>query len=235
MMFTNEEEEIKPITNAYYSKEFEYKNHELREQFNITQNEIEKVKEKTNELVAIVHNDNPKWSVKRICGYIAGCNSDLEEFGFSARTIERYLNEKNRQLIDSRYSKTKSKYHQPSTALEEFRQEKGELIDVQNNVIEHEEDTCHPIVPEDSFRSFPASTKTIEEEEEEESQEYKDKLRALERRITELEESLTTFEGRYTAIVKGQELPFIIKVDPRKRIITSLELDQKEVKKLNKF
>src|SRR5215208_6608094 len=219
MMFTNEEEELKPITNAYSSQEFEYKNQELRDQFNITQNEIEKVKEKTNELVAIVHNDNPKWSVKRICEYIAGCNSELEKFGFSARTIERYLNEENRQLIDSRYSKTKSKYHQPSSALEGFRQEKGELIEVQNNVIEDEEDTRHPIVPEDSSKSFSASTKTIEEEDE--SKEYKDKLWALERRITELEESLKPFEVRYTAIVKGQELPFIIKVDPRMRIITS--------------
>lgn len=48
------------------------------------------------------------------------------------------------------------------------------------------------------------------------------------------EELITPFESRVFATVKGQEIPFIVKVDPYKRIVTSLEVDEKEAKKLNK-
>lgn len=48
------------------------------------------------------------------------------------------------------------------------------------------------------------------------------------------EELITPFECRVFATVKGQEIPFIVKVDPYKRVVTSLEVDEKEAKKLNK-
>ena len=61
-----------------------------------------KVKQYVNELVTIVHNDNKDWSLKKVCDYIAGRNDDFEELGFSSRTIYNYLNEENRQLLDTR-------------------------------------------------------------------------------------------------------------------------------------
>ena len=48
---------------------------------------------------------------------------------------------------------------------------------------------------------------------------------------TKYEQMITPFEVRQTAIVKDQELPFIVKVDPYKRAVTNLELYQQEVKK----
>src|SRR5215216_102046 len=86
-------------TTEYYSIEFESINEELRQRFLSANVEIEKAKQHVNELVTIVHGDNTDWTIKKICNYIAGKNGDLEEFGFSARTIERYLNKENRQLV----------------------------------------------------------------------------------------------------------------------------------------
>ena len=77
---------------TYYSHKFEYVNQKLRQHFQLAQDEMDKVKEHVNELVTIVHNDNKDWSIKKISEYIAGKNDDLEEFGFSSRTIYNYLN-----------------------------------------------------------------------------------------------------------------------------------------------
>ena len=53
-------------------------------------------------MVTIVHTDNKDWSIKKICEYIAGKNDDLEEYGFSSRTIYNYLNDENRKLLGPR-------------------------------------------------------------------------------------------------------------------------------------
>ena len=54
------------ITDVYYSKQFELINDDLRKHFRLANQEIEVVKTKVNELVTIVHNDNPTWSVKNM-------------------------------------------------------------------------------------------------------------------------------------------------------------------------
>jgi hypothetical protein len=68
---------------------------------------------------------------------------------------------------------------------------------------------------------------------------YEEQLGELNGRYEELkakyEQVITPFQVKQITIVKGQELPFIIKVDPYKRSVTSLELDQKELKKLMGF
>ena len=61
-------------------------------------------------MVAIVHNDNKDWSIKKICDYIAGRNDDFEELGFSSRTIYNYLDEENRKLIDERHNLIEESY-----------------------------------------------------------------------------------------------------------------------------
>ena len=55
--------------------------------------------------------------------------------------------------------------------------------------------------------------------------------RAYEELETKYSKLITPYEVKTTEIVNGQELPFIIKVDPDKRT-TRLELDQKKVNKL---
>ena len=117
---------------SYYSDQFEFTNQELRQHVKLANTEIENVKDKVNELVVIVHDDNELWSLKKICAYIAGKNDDLEEYGFSARTIHRYLSEENKQLVDKRQQ----------------RKRKGTIV--QNNVTEQSGDTCHPNVLEQS-------------------------------------------------------------------------------------
>ena len=162
-MTVTKEEYPPQITNSYYSQNFELTNEELRKHFRLANREIDKAKEKVNDLVVIVHTDNKDWSLKKICEYIAGKNDDLAEFGFSAKTIMNYLNEQNRQLIDTKHRNKKVDTGlKPSQELEDLRNRKGETI-VQNNVIEHEHESLHVDVPEDS--SITSVDKPIEQDE----------------------------------------------------------------------
>ena len=67
------------------------------------------------------------------------------------------------------------------------------------------------------------------------TKQYEEQLGELNWRYEELkakyEQVITPFQVKQITIVKGQELPLIIKIDPYKRSVTSLELDQKEIKK----
>ena len=151
---------------TYYSDDFEYINQKLRQHFKLANREIDEVKDKVNELVAIVHKDNTDWPLKKICAYIAGRNDDFEEFGFSAKTIIRYLNEENRKLIDTRKQRS-----QPSPSLEALRREKGELV--QNNVMEQSGDRCPQNVLEDSsIVDLPSEPTYLKKELEEPEQIY---------------------------------------------------------------
>lgn len=129
--------ELEKVTDEYYSEEFNDVNNELRKCFKTAHDEIDKVKEKVNELVVIIHNDNSKWSLKRICNYIAGRNDDLEPLGFSAKTILNYLTEENKNILtDSKYDHNKK--------------HRGKL---QNKVMEPEEERFPPHVIEQSSSS----------------------------------------------------------------------------------
>jgi hypothetical protein len=137
----------------YHSNKFDNVNHKLREHFQLANKEIDKVKQYVNELVAIVHHDNKDWSIKKICDYIAGRNDDFEKLGFSSRTIYNYLNEENRQLIDTgKYKRQKGDSSlKPFQELEQLQQEKGEML--HNNVKESTHECFHDTVLEDSSRS----------------------------------------------------------------------------------
>jgi len=147
---------------TYFSQEFNDVNAELRSHFKMANREIDNVKEKTNQLVSIVHRDNIEWSIKKICNYIAAKNDDLAEFGFSSKTIYRYLNEENRQLIDLQKQRVKDSEYRPSSALEELRQRKGELI-VHNNVMEQSGDMSPQRVIEESSISTTSEGDGIQE------------------------------------------------------------------------
>jgi hypothetical protein len=239
------------ITNSYYSQEFESINEELRIHFGTANNEIEKAKEKVNVLVVLVHNDNPKWSVKKICDYIAGKNDDLEDYGFTSKTIYNYLNEENRQLVNKntgRPSKSKPKFNTTSKTLEDIRNTKGTIV--QNNVLEESFESVQTKVPEESSRTklhkndynnevtCEKLETVIEGKEEYEEDEYTDNYEP-QKQVWRLEAEIarlkTPFEYKISPVVKGQELPFIVKVDPYKRTITSIEVDQKQVKKQIRF
>jgi len=142
----SKEEAIIPA-GTYHSTKFEFVNDKLRQHVKLANDEIDNVKDKVNELVTITYNDNKDWSLKKICAYIAGRNDDLEEYGFSARTIHNYLNEENRQLVDKRQQR-KPKEYQSSKLLEELRQQKGTIE--QNNVTEQSGESLHPTVLEES-------------------------------------------------------------------------------------
>src|SRR5215211_6241866 len=141
------------VIGTYSSAQFEFINDKLRQHVKLANDEIDNVKDKVNELVVIVHDDNLGWSLKKICAYIAGKNDDLAEYGFSARTIHNYLDDENRQLVDKRKQrvggeKPKPLEYQPSKSLEELRQQKG--IIEQNNVMEESGESLHQNVIEQS-------------------------------------------------------------------------------------
>ena len=207
-------EEIVPA-GTYYNNDFEVINNELRQHVKLANKEIDNVKEKVNELITIVYNDNKDWSLKKICAYIAGRNDDLEEYGFSARTIHNYLNEENRQLIDTR--KQREPLFAPSGSLEKLRNEKGEII--QNNVLEQSGESLHQkdIEQSSSSRTLPTAydIKDAETTEDEEQEEIYDK-QFVDRLIKENAKLIDSFTFEYDLEVKDQILPLKVIVYPDK-------------------
>ena len=228
--------ELTQVTNTYFSKDFEDVNEELRKHFQLANREIDNVKDKVNVLVSIVHKDNKDWTIKKICAYIAGKNDDLNEFGFSANTIYNYLDEENRKLIDARKQrKPKKLEHQPSQSLEDLRNKKGTIV--QNNVMDQSGQTFDQNVTEESSSTSVEDVEDLRGDEQDVV--YDPKF--VDDLITEkskLEESyteyITPFKTTYTWTYKEQHFPLILKIDPYKKIVISIELDEKEARKQNK-
>jgi hypothetical protein len=229
---SSSKEEIVPA-GTYYSNDFEVINNELRQHVKLANKEIDNVKAKVNELVTIVHNDNKEWSLKKICSYIAGRNDDLEEYGFSARTIHNYLNEENRQLVDKQKQRL---HHQPSQSLEELRQEKGTIE--HNNVLEQSGESLHQKDLEESSssnkRTLPTAydikdAETAEEDEEEEPEEIYDK-QFVDRLIKENAQLVNSFTFEYDLEVKDQILPLKVTCYPDKKT-GFVRLDKGRLKK----
>ena len=223
-------------SGAYLSDKFEYVNQQLRQHLELANVEIDKVKEKVNELVAIVHNDNKDWSLKRICDYIAGRNDDFEVYGFSSRTIHNYLNEKNRQLIDAQKQQNRKPKYQPSAALEELRQKKGTYV--HDNVLEQSVESLQQKDLEDS------STTTTEEEEKEAEDDNMmiinpGLLDAKVREISDLQQENDVLKQIFTALGtyegKEQDLPLLITVNPENQKILKIELNKARAKELARF
>jgi len=216
---------------TYSSAQFDFINDKLRQHVKLANDEIDNVKDKVNELVVIVHDDNLGWSLKKICGYIAGRNDDLAEYGFSARTIHRYLDEQNLQLVDKRQQrvrgeKPKGEEYQPSKSLEELRQQKGTTIE-QKNVMEESGDTCHPNIIEQSssitntsreeeeLRDLPEPVNNKEEEidviYENTINNYAQKIAQLEEEIIQLKQQQNNkFTFEYDLEGRGQILPLVV-------------------------
>ena len=208
----------------------------------------------------ILHNDNKDWSIKRICDYIAARNEDIEHLGFSSRTIHNYLNDENRQLVDTS-RKPKSRQ---SKSLKKFREQKGKIV--QNNVMEHDVETFqHHLLEDSSIRrndqeegvikeyDIPEPEDSFEEPQEEEQKEeviYDDPARLIkqyEKQIEDLikinqklaqdyERVITTYEIIETVEIDGKEFTHIIHVNPYKRTAwTEPDLkQQRNATKLNK-
>ena len=84
------------------SGKFEDANHEFRAYWEMGRDAARNAAKKINEMVVILHKQNPKWSINHIANTIWVKNEDLE--GFSKQTIYNNLNNENRQLIDKRQS-----------------------------------------------------------------------------------------------------------------------------------
>ena len=96
-MTTTEEEKQNKILKFEIG---EYK--QLREEFRYHWEEgriaAEKAGKDLNEMVSLIHKENPEWSISKIANKIWIDNEDLE--GFSKNTIYRNLNDDNRTLLD---------------------------------------------------------------------------------------------------------------------------------------
>lgn len=120
--------------------------------------------------------------------------------------------------IDDKKVIEESSSFTPNPELEAFRQEKGKLVEPSD----------------DDYNTF-----ALPQEEQKQEVICDNPTKKIIKQYDELkakyEQVITPFEVKKITIVKGQELPFIVKVDPYKRSVTSLELDQKEIKKLMEF
>lgn len=107
---------------------FEATNMEFRAHWNMGREAARNAAIKLNELIRILHDDNPEWSISKIANHIWVKNEELD--GFTRKTIYNNLDDENRQLIDARFQKG------------------------QNNVLEESDVTLHPNVPEDSSSKY---------------------------------------------------------------------------------
>lgn len=199
---------------TYHSDKFEYVNQKLREHFQRSQDEIEKVKEKVNELVVIVHNDNKDWSLKKISDYIAGKNDDLEELGFSSRTIYNYLNEENRKLLNHT--------GRPRGMLQNIDIEQR-FESVQTNV--PEESSSKKILPTAYEVKNAEVGEAVDEIYEIDDDDDDDDDQEEEQRIIQF---------KYVLTIKDQDFPLIVTCYPDLGT-GNVELDEKEVRKLRRF
>lgn len=71
------------------------------------------VEKRLNELVALVHKEEPEWSINKIAQQIWVANEDLE--GFTTKTIYNNLDESNRMLLDhSKQNRNRNKFPEES-------------------------------------------------------------------------------------------------------------------------
>jgi hypothetical protein len=105
---------------------------------------------KINELAIIVSEGNPTWSLTKIVNFICIYNQDLD--GFLKSNVRKNITDENRILLDVKVTKPKRVKALPSELLEEFRQQKGTIV--QNNVAEEKTEEKNfyenSIVPEQS-------------------------------------------------------------------------------------
>ena len=91
------------MTEAFtFSKEFTNTNNKVRNEWEDGRKAARNVSKYLNELVEILHKEEPDWTLKKIARQIWIANEDLE--GFSTNTIYNNLNEENRQLVDKSHS-----------------------------------------------------------------------------------------------------------------------------------
>src|SRR5215203_3802682 len=100
---------------------FDKTNKEFRAHWNMGREAARNAAIKLNELVRLLHDENPDWTISKIANQIWVKNEELD--GFTRKTIYNNLDEENRKLIDTR-----------------FQQQKEE----ENNVIEESGVTLHP-------------------------------------------------------------------------------------------
>ncbi len=106
----------------------------------------------------------------------------------------------------------------PNPELEVFRQEKGKLVEPSND-----DDYNTFAMPQEQQEVIYDNPKKI-------IKQYEQQIKELNQRYEEL---VTPYEVHSTVIIKGQEIPLTIKVDPYKRSAI-VEFDQESVKKLSK-
>ena len=205
----------------------------FRDIWNEYQDQEDVVKVEISNMVTILEKEG--LSRMKAIQKIINDHNDLK--GFSKASIYRELPE---DMKDKTLGRGKKPLGQPnfsneklgrtnmeSQTLKDFREQKGTKL--QNKVIEHDGDTCHTNVPEYS------SSTEVEADEGTliiYDPKFVDNLIQVNAKYEEL---IVPFESRIMATVKGQDIPFIVKVDPYKRVVTSLEVDEKEAKKLNRF
>ena len=122
------------------------------------------------------------------------------------------------------------KHSRASPSHEAFRQEKGKLVEPSDD--DYNTFAMSQEEPQEQQEVIYDNPKKITKQQEEQLGELNGRYEELKAKY---EQVITPFQVKQITIMKGQELPFIIKVDPYKRSVTSLELDQKEIKKLMGF
>jgi hypothetical protein len=125
--------------------------------------------------------------------------------------------------IDDKKVIEKSSSYTPNPEFERFRQEKGKVVEPSD-----EDDVIKiPDEQREQDQVIYQDTETVRIDLEKLTREYNE----LE---TKYDQIIVPYEVHCTIVVKGQDIPLTIKVDPYKRTAMP-ELDQKEAKKLKWF
>lgn len=102
------------MTDSFtFSEDFTNVNNHVRSNWEMGRHAAKNVEKRLNELVALVHKEEPEWSINKIAQQIWVANEDLE--GFTTKTIYNNLDESNRMLLDhSKQNRNRNKFPEES-------------------------------------------------------------------------------------------------------------------------
>ena len=239
-------------------EEFNRTSHELRTHWKIGRNAAEEVTKRINNLVVILHEEHPDWSITKIAYNIWIQHQDLE--GFSRPTILSKLNDENRKLLRNKDGKglpTKSNnknLEESSTPIDEtlYLSTAHQIKNAESVPITEEQtdemlkELLKPI-EEDSTSNDPLQeNKSYLTQQYRELQTTKQLLQEARKQIEQLNEKVqelsiklvgtfgNRFKFNFDLEVKDQQIPLVVTVFPDKKSGYVI-IDEKKAQHLKRF
>jgi hypothetical protein len=200
-----------------FSKEFTKVNNNVRVEWEAGRKAARNVSQYLNELVAIVHKEEPEWKMNKIAQQIWIANEDLE--GFSKDTIYRNLDDDHKALLRP-YEKQPTE----NNVIEEsfLTREKNVTEDSSSRTLPtayevREAETTHEEEQEQELRDLPEPTTYNTDETFTEEPDTTYDKQFVDRLVKENAQLTEQFTFNYDLEVKDQVLPLKVTVYPEQK------------------